>query len=172
MSGMQSARVELADANDFVRLVHRHHDPVTGHRFSVGAWTKRGGIVGVAICGRPVARGLDHRSVLEVLRCATNGYPNACSFLYGKAARVASELGFRVVVTYTTVAEQGASLRACGWWPEVLDERSDYTFASNHRTREHKRGKEHVQKVRWIWLTGNDYIAGIDAAWRRHHGGR
>lgn len=151
---LEAARVELHEANAFVRLVHRHHDPVLNHRFSVGAFTRRGGIVGVGICGRPVARNVDQKHVLEVLRCATNGHRNACSFLYSKAARVAAELGFRAVITYTSVSEHGASLRACGWWPEVLDPRSDYSFASSTREREMKRGKDTGQKVRWLWLTG------------------
>ncbi len=27
----------LAEANDLVARLHRHHDPVVGHRFSIGA---------------------------------------------------------------------------------------------------------------------------------------
>jgi hypothetical protein len=33
---------ELDEANDFVRVLHRHSDPVKGHRFSLKA-TERGG---------------------------------------------------------------------------------------------------------------------------------
>lgn len=139
---LESARVELHEANAFVRLVHRHHDPVLNHRFSIGAFTRDRGIVAVGICGRPVARNIDQKHVLEVLRCATNGHRNACSF------------GYRAVVTYTSIDEAGSSLRACGWWPEVLDPRSDYSFASSTRAREMKRGKDLGQKIRWLWLTG------------------
>lgn len=150
---LRVARLELNEANAFVELVHRHHDPVTGHRFSFGALTRSGGIVGAAICGRPVARGLPKKTVLEVLRCATNGHRNACSFLYSRAARVAAELGFPAVITYTLAKEDGASLRACGWWPEVLDDRNtEWTCES--RPRKRTKGQGLGQKTRWLWLTG------------------
>lgn len=149
---MNTARVELAEANAFVSQVHRHHAPTRGHRFSI-AVEREGQIVGVAICGRPVARSIDQKHVLEVLRCATDGTRNACSFLYGKAARVAAELGFRAVITYTLAIEEGASLRACGWWPESLDDR-DTLWNCASRPREQTKGQDLGQKVRWLWLTG------------------
>lgn len=65
--------------------------------------------------GRPVARAVDQRNVAEVTRCCTDGTPNACSFLYGAAARVAKELGFRSIQTYVLDKEEGTSLRAAGW---------------------------------------------------------
>ena len=121
-------RVELADANAFVLEHHRHHDPVLSHRFSIGVGN--GELRGVAICGRPVAKGIDQRNVLEVNRCATDETRNACSWLYSHAAQCARTLGYRAVITYTLAeGETGASLRACGWWPEVLDERDpDWHF--------------------------------------------
>jgi hypothetical protein len=146
------ARVELAEANAFVSKVHRHHGPVRGHRFSI-ACQKNGQVVGVAICGRPVARGIPQKTILEVLRCATDGTRNACSYLYAKAARVATELGFVGVITYTLTAEEGASLRACGWWPEALPER-DTHWNCTSRPRETTKGQGLGQKVRWLWLTG------------------
>lgn len=151
---MRAARVELAEANAFVSKVHRHHGPARGHRFSV-AVQRDGQIVGVAICGRPVARNIDQKMVLEVLRCATDGTRNACSALYGKAARIATEMGFRAVITYTLTEEEGASLRACGWWSEVLDDRNT-DWACKSRPRERTKGQGLGQKVRWLWLTGNE----------------
>lgn len=149
---MRAARVELKDANAFVASVHRHHAPVTGHRFSIGAEVDDR-LVGVAICGRPGARAIDQVGVLEVTRVATDGQRNACSFLYSKAARIAAEMGFRAVITYTLAVEEGASLRAVGWWPEVLDDRdTDWTCKS--RPRERTKGQGLGQKVRWLWLTG------------------
>ncbi len=154
---MKTARVELAGANQFVNLIHRHHGRATGHRFSFGAFTEWGGIVGVAICGRPLAKAIDKKGVLEVLRCATNGHKNACSFLYGKAARIAAELGFRAVITYTLADEKGTSLRAMGWWPELLPPRSDEgKWSCETRPREQTKGQGLGQKVRWLWLTGCD----------------
>ena len=46
-----------------------------------------GHLAGVAIVGRPVSRYLDNGLTLEVNRLCTDGTKNACSFLYGAAAR-------------------------------------------------------------------------------------
>ena len=106
--------IRLADANAFVAAHHRHHRPVTGHKFSLGC-EQDGRLVGVAIVGRPVSRYLDDGKTLEVNRLCTTGEKNACSFLYGAAARAAKALGYRKIITYTLASEPGASLRAAGW---------------------------------------------------------
>lgn len=211
--------IELRDANTFVGKHHRHHKPVVGHRFSLGAYTLRGLrrawcadtsacpdwkrenpsegqcavtalvvqddlggdilrttvrgdshylnrvdgrihdetleqfggliydaepklksrayleanedtmrryrllrarideeiLVGVCIVGRPVSRHYDPASVLEVTRLCTDGTRNACSILYGAAARAGRAMGFQRIQTYTLPEEGGASLRASGW---------------------------------------------------------
>lgn len=107
-------RVELAEANQFVRQHHRHHKPVVGHKFSLGA-VLDGVLVGVVIVGRPVSRMRDDGKTLEVTRLATDGTRNACSFLYGAAARAAFALGYQKIGTYILKSEDGASLRASGW---------------------------------------------------------
>jgi len=106
--------VTLAAANAFVSTHHRHHRPVTGHKFSLGC-EQDGRLVGVAIVGRPVSRYLDNGTTLEVNRLCTTGEKNACSFLYGAAARAAKALGYRKIITYTLETELGTSLRAAGW---------------------------------------------------------
>ena len=106
--------VPLSEANAFVAQHHRHHKPVTGHKFSIGCM-KDGRLAGVAIVGRPVSRYLDDGLTLEVNRLCTDGTPNACSFLYGAAWRAARALGYRKIVTYILDTESGASLRAAGW---------------------------------------------------------
>lgn len=111
---MELVPISLKDANEFVSLHHRHHKPVVGHKFSVAA--KKGGkIVGVAIVGRPVARGLDNGRTLEVTRLCTDGTKNACSFLYSKCAKIAKDMGYSKIVTYSLESEHGSSLRASGW---------------------------------------------------------
>lgn len=152
-------RVELAEANAFVLEHHRHHNPEVGHRFSLGVGDDR--LRGVAICGRPKAKALDERTILEVLRVATDGRRNACSWLYAAAARMAQWMGFRSVITYTLQeGETGASLRAVGWWPEMLDERDpDWNSAGRGGqltldVLPPKRGQDLGAKVRWLWLTG------------------
>ena len=111
---LAAARVELSEANDLIRLLHRHHDPVVGHRFTVGAELS-GKLVGVAVCGRPTARKTDQKRILEVTRLCTDGTPNACSFLYAQAERVARLLGFDSIQTFILASECGSSLRAVGW---------------------------------------------------------
>lgn len=111
---LRAATVTLAEANAFVSLFHRHHPPVIGHKYSIGAEID-GRLVGVVIVGRPVSRIRDDGETLEVTRLCTNGTRNACSFLYSRAARAAFALGYRRIGTYTMPDEGGASLRAAGW---------------------------------------------------------
>lgn len=105
--------ISLKDANAFVAAHHRHHKPVTGHKFSIGCEAE-GRLVGVAIVGRPVSRYLDDGLTLEVTRLCTTGEKNACSMLYGAAAR-AQAIGYRKIITYTLDTEDGTSIRAAGW---------------------------------------------------------
>ena len=86
--------ISLKDANAFVAQHHRHHRPVTGHKFSI-ACTEAGRLAGVAIVGRPVSRYLDDGHTLEVNRLCTDGTKNACSFLYAAAWRAARAMGYR-----------------------------------------------------------------------------
>ena len=106
--------ITLKDANEYVRQHHRHNKPVVGHKFSIGCEAD-GELVGVVIAGRPVSRYLDDGFTLEVTRLCTNGTKNACSFLYGAAARAAAAMGYIRIITYTLESEKGASLRASGW---------------------------------------------------------
>ena len=87
----------LREANAFVKAHHRHHKPVTGHKFSIGCEVE-GRLVGVVIAGRPVSRYLD-----------------VCSMLYAAAARAAKAMGYQRIITYTLDNEPGTSLRAAGW---------------------------------------------------------
>lgn len=108
-------QLELREANAFVAKVHRHHKPLHRVRFSVGCADESGKLRGVAMAGRPVARAVNPKEVLEVSRVATDGCPNACSFLYGLVARIAKLLGYRKVQTYILATEPGISLRGAGW---------------------------------------------------------
>lgn len=102
----------LREASAFVGSFHRHNKPPQGGLFAMGASDGRR-LVGVAIVGRPVARGFQNGETCEVTRCcvlddAPKGTPSA---LYGAAWRAARALGWRRLVTYTLQAESGASLR-------------------------------------------------------------
>lgn len=108
-------RIEFFEAAAFVSEHHRHHTPPVGHLFSIGAFREER-LVGVVIVGRPVARRRDDGLTAEVTRlCVLQEEPNACSFLYGKAARAALAMGFRRIGTYTLKSEPGTSLKAAGW---------------------------------------------------------
>lgn len=106
--------LDLTEANAFVAAHHRHHRPVVGHKFSLGA-VEAEKIVGVVIIGRPVARRRDDGITLEVTRLCTDGTRNACSFLYGAAARAAFAFGYKRIGTYILASEPGTSLAASGW---------------------------------------------------------
>ena len=106
--------IELSAANEFVEKYHRHHKPVRGHRFSIACY-KGEDLVGVAIVGRPLARAIDAAKTVEVLRLCTDGTRNACSKLYGAAARGARELGYEKIITYILETETGKSLEAAGY---------------------------------------------------------
>lgn len=141
------------EANVFVEQHHRHHKPVVGHIFALGAAdggpTLRGDdvspIVGVAIIGRPVARGLQDGWTVEVTRVATNGHRNACSFLYGACWRAARALGYRKLVTYTLPEEGGASLRAAGF--TLIGEAGGGSWNCKSRPRVDKHPTQ--TKLRW-----------------------
>lgn len=136
--------LSLGEANAFVARHHRHSVPTVGHKFSVGA-ALDGEVVGVAIVGRPVARGLDDGWVLEVLRVCTDGTRNACSILYATCWRAARALGYRKVVTYTLASESGASLKAAGY--RVVGEVKKRSWGTPTRPRVDK--DERQDRFRW-----------------------
>lgn len=102
-------------ANALVAQLHRHHKPVQGYRFALGAVDPDGVLRGACIVGRPVARAIDSSAVAEVTRLVTDGTKNAPSLLYAAAARVCREMGFEKVQTYILASEPGVTLRAAGW---------------------------------------------------------
>lgn len=112
---MRIKPLSLAEANELVTSWHRHHKKVVGHRFSLGVYDDDGTCHGAAIVGRPVARHTDQKLVAEVTRLVTDGTKNACSALYGAAARVAKEMGFDSIQTFILGSEPGTSLVAAGW---------------------------------------------------------
>ena len=141
---MKVVPITLKASNDFVRLFHRNHKPVVGHKFSV-AVEHDGVMCGVAIVGRPVSRHLDDGVTLEVTRVCTTGEKNACSMLYGAAWRAAKALGYRKIVTYTLPEEGGASLRAANW--EFAGEAGGGNWNCDSRPR--KDSEHQCVKHRW-----------------------
>jgi hypothetical protein len=138
-----------AEAQSYVRKWHRHHPPSLGGVFQLGIADEDGRIRGVAMVGRPVARGLQDGFTLEVNRVATDGCPNACSALYGASWRAARALGWRKLITYTLARESGSSLRGAGW--RVIGEREGRSWATSSlaRPRDDNYTAHGEQKVLW-----------------------
>ena len=136
MSGkLGLATIDFADAAAFVSDHHRHHTPPAGHKFSLAA-TVDGECVGVVIVGRPVSRHRDDGQTLEVTRLCTTGHPNACSFLYGAAARAAFALGYSRIGTYILKSEPGTTLKAAGW--KLIGETPGRSWSVPSRPRDDK----------------------------------
>ena len=129
---MRAIPLELKQANSFVADNHRHHAPVHRDKFRIGCECD-GKLVGVIQVGRPVSRILDDGSTVEVVRLATDGSRNVCSFLYAKAARIAREMGYKKIITYTLDTESGASLKASGWKKEADTSGGKWTRPSRPR---------------------------------------
>ena len=121
--------LELQEANNLVAHLHRHHKPVQGHRFSIGAEAD-GVLVGAVVIGRPAARMTDQQNTVEVTRLVTDGTPHACSALYAAAARASRELGYQHIQTFILESEPGTSLRAAGWIFEAHSAGGDWNRPS------------------------------------------
>lgn len=106
--------IKQKDAKEFVKKHHRHHKPPLGSIFQIGCAIDDK-LIGVIIVGRPVARMLDNGWTVEVTRCCTTGYKNACSKLYAAAWRAARALGYKRLITYILETEKGTSLKAAGF---------------------------------------------------------
>lgn len=128
--------IELKQANEYVEQNHRHHKKVTGHRFSIACYDDDR-LCGVAIVGRPVARGIDQYNTVEVLRLCTDGTKNACSKLYSSARRAAIELGYARIITYILECESGSSLIASGWDESYSIKGRSWDCPSRPRTDKH-----------------------------------
>ena len=107
--------ISLKTANCFVTKHHRHHSKVQGCKFCIGVVDDKDELRGVAIVGRPVSRFLDNGLTAEVTRMCTDGYKNACSFLYAACGRIAKHMGYVRIITYILATEKGTSLRASNW---------------------------------------------------------
>lgn len=136
--------ITISDAKAYVDEHHRHHGSPVGGLFAVAVATE-GAVCGVAIVGRPVARGASDGWTAEVTRCCTNGSKNACSKLYGACWRAARALGYRRLITYTLATEPGASLRAAGW--RIVGE----VRARSWHTKSRPRVDKHPTQAKFRW---------------------
>lgn len=112
---MKAIPLELKDANKFVKELHRHNEPVFRDKFRCGCIDDDGILRGVVQAGRPKARGMQDGKTIEIVRNCTDGFENACSFLYSRALRAAQALGYTRAITYILKSENGSSLKASGF---------------------------------------------------------
>jgi len=124
--------ITFTEANEFVRLYHRHHKPVVGCKFCA-ACSDNSKVVGVVIVGRPVSRHRDDGFTLEVNRLCTDGTKNACSMLYSASWRAARALGYTRLITYILASESGGSLKASGW--KLIGETKGHQWSCKTRPR-------------------------------------
>lgn len=137
--------MSLSEANAFVTKHHRHHKPMVGHKYSIGL--ANGQLRGVIIVGRPISRHRDDGLTLEVTRCCTDGIRNGCSKLYRAAWRVAINLGFQRLITYTLPDEGGASLRGAGFRLVGKTKGGNWNVPSRPRSDT----KLHLQGQKLLW---------------------
>ena len=143
---MKIVPITLKAANAFVTQYHRHHKASVGHKFSIGL-SDNDNLIGVAIMGRPVARGSDNGFTIEVARLCTNGAKNACSMLYQAAARSSKELGYNKIQTYILQIESGTSLKASGWKMEAVTAGGQWKHTDG---KERRTDQPTMPKQRWV----------------------
>ena len=120
-SKLQLIPIPIKRARIFIETHHRHTRAPNGGLFAVGITTDGKELCGCAVIATPIARGLADGWTCEATRvCVIDGHPNACSMLYGAAARAAKALGYKRIVTYTLASEKGTSLKAAGWKVDAL----------------------------------------------------
>jgi hypothetical protein len=135
------------EAKEFITRYHRHHKPSVGDIFRIGL-ANNTKLVGVAMVGRPVSRRLDDNTTAEVTRCCIRDIPearHAASALYAKCWRVARELGFTRLITYTLDSESGISLIATGW--HIVHKTPGGSWSCNSRLR----NDEHPLCPKILW---------------------
>lgn len=144
---MKIIPMHLKQAQEFISKYHRHNIPPVGGKFAIGCISD-GNLCGTAICGRPISRMLDNGNVLEIYRCCTNGTRNACSMLYGACLRIARNMGYKEVITYTLVSENGASLKASNFIYDGLSGGLEWT--GERKRKYYVSPKE--RKIRWKYI--------------------
>lgn len=101
-------------------------------------------MVGCAVCGRPVSRYLDDGITCEINRLCTDGTYNACSMLYGACCRIAKEMGYKTIITYTLQSENGSSLKASNFVCEGIK-------GGTHWTGERDKGQPIPNEMKLKW---------------------
>lgn len=145
---MEIKPTTLKEANKFVDMFHRHNKHCRGCKFCLALYNDNE-LVGVAICGRPIARNLDNGLTLEILRvCVKDTAPKgANSKLYARCKKIGQSMGYKKIITYTLKSESQSSLRAVSGRIDGEVKSDDWS----KRTRKRISQKVYKQeKIRWI----------------------
>ena len=117
---MEIRPITFKQSCEFINKNHRHHRATVGCKFCVGLYEKNE-LIGCAVCGRPVSRFYDDGLTCEINRvCVLDGHKNACSMLYGACCRIAKNMGYKKIITYTLKSESGISLKASNFVNEGI----------------------------------------------------
>lgn len=143
---LKAMPISREEANKFVNTMHRHHMAAIGDKYRLAAVNENMKIVGTIQVGRPVSRMLDDGLTVEVIRCCTDGTKNACSFLYGRAAKIAKLMGYKRIITYTLDSESGSSLIASGFKFDGMTRGGTW----NCKSRPRQQKAPISRKKRWI----------------------
>lgn len=146
---MQIRPITFKQASEFINEHHRHHNATIGCKFCIGLYSNDS-LIGCAVCGRPVSRHYDDGLTCEINRlCVLGDYKNACSMLYGACCRIAKNMGYKKIITYTLQSENGVSLRASNF---ICEGQSGGT----HWTGKRDKGQKipHEMKNRWVKQLG------------------
>ncbi len=108
---MELQPIKYKEACDFIREQNSQYVPSQGWKFGV-AVSDGGKIVGVITVGTPVAQYKDDGLTLEVTHCCTDGTNGASSRLYASALRATIAMGYKQLITYTTISESGEAEEA------------------------------------------------------------
>ncbi len=148
--------ITLRASQSFIKEHHRHNEPMTGHKFSIGL-TDGGRLIGVVVVGQPIARRNCDGYTAEITRCCVlDGQRNANSRLYAAALRAARAMGYRRVLTYTLPEESGASLKAVGFRFDGMTKSNPDGWDMPGRPRRRPAKYPYCQKMRWIREFGGD----------------
>ena len=136
--------ISFKDACKFITLNHRHHKAPQGHKFSI-ALHDGDIVVGVIIAGRPVSRHQDNGLTLEVTRCCVRpAYKNGVSKLYSAACRIAKEMGYERVISYTLTEESGISMRASNFQLSKISRGGSWSTVKRQRVDKHPTGEKYL----------------------------
>ncbi len=147
---MKIVPLTLRVANDFVEKWHRHSARTNndGGKYAIGL-EHEGGLVGVAIVGRPTARLLQVEGAAELTRlCLSPDAPKgAGSALYSRCKRIWQLMGGTTIHTYTLKRESGASMRGAGLGQPVAEVAQQQWTRPSRKRNEREIYEE--PKVRW-----------------------